>query len=92
MLTATGWRLAPAFDVNPSPDKAEHVLNIDATDNQPQLETVLATAGFYGLTPGLAKQILEEVLEVTSRWRETARQTGITNADIELTAQAFVRP
>lgn len=89
VLTATGWRLAPAFDVNPSPDKSDHVLNIDASDNRPVLATVLATAGFYGLTPSLAKQIMDEVLEVTSRWREFTRQTGIAKAEVELTAPAF---
>jgi serine/threonine-protein kinase HipA len=91
VLTAPGWRLAPAFDVNPSPDKADHVLNIDATDHLPQMETVLATAGFYGLTASLAQQIVDEVMEVTTQWRELASHTGIAKADIELTASAFIR-
>ena len=29
ILGKKGWRLSPAFDVNPSIDKATHVLNID---------------------------------------------------------------
>ncbi|WZB63171.1 HipA domain-containing protein [Achromobacter xylosoxidans] len=33
VLGKTGWCLAPAFDVNPNIDKAEHVLNIDDVDN-----------------------------------------------------------
>jgi len=37
VLCKTGWRLAPAFDVNPNIDKAEHVLNIDDMDNRPSL-------------------------------------------------------
>ncbi len=48
VLGATGWRLAPAFDVNPNIDKAEHVLNIDDADNRPSLQTVLTTAAFTG--------------------------------------------
>ncbi len=91
VLAATGGRLAPAFDVNPSPDKADHVLNIDATDHLPQMETVLGTAGFYGLTASLGQQVVDEVIEVTSRWRELASDTGIAKADIELTARAFIR-
>jgi serine/threonine-protein kinase HipA len=50
VLSSTGWRLAPAFDVNPNIDKAEHVLNIDDMDNRPDLQTALSTAAFYGLT------------------------------------------
>jgi len=46
ILGAAGWRLAPAFDVNPNIDKAEHVLNIDDADNRPSLATVLSTAAF----------------------------------------------
>jgi serine/threonine-protein kinase HipA len=89
VLASTGWRLAPAFDVNPNIDKSEHVLNIDDTDNRPSLNTVLSTAEFYGLTSVQAKQTIDEVLEVTSNWRETARKVGIPKADIELTASAF---
>ncbi len=89
VLASTGWRLAPAFDVNPNIDKSEHVLNIDDTDNRPSLNTVLSTAEFYGLTSVQAKQTIDEVLEVTSNWRETAKKVGIPKADIELTASAF---
>lgn len=89
VLASTGWRLAPAFDVNPNIDKSEHVLNIDDTDNRPSLNTVLSTAEFYGLTSVQAKQTIDEVLEATSNWRETARKVGIPKADIELTASAF---
>ena len=53
VLGKTGWRLAPAFDVNPNIDKAEHVLNIDDVDNRPNLQMVLGTAAFYGLGDGL---------------------------------------
>ena len=92
VLASTGWRLAPAFDVNPNIDKSEHVLNIDDTDNRPSLNTVLSTAEFYGLTSVQAKQTIDEVLEATSNWRETARKVGIPKADIELTASAFTPP
>lgn len=33
ILGKRGWRLSPAFDVNPSIDKATHVLSIDAVVN-----------------------------------------------------------
>ena len=38
LLGQTGWRLAPAFDVNPNVDKADHVLNIDDTDTAQALQ------------------------------------------------------
>jgi serine/threonine-protein kinase HipA len=89
ILGKTGWRLAPAFDVNPNSDKAEHVLNIDDSDNRPGLDTVLDTAVFYGLSDEQAKQIVEEVATVVDDWQETAHRGRISSADVALMAAAF---
>lgn len=89
LLTKTGWRLAPAFDVNPNIDKADHVLNIDDSDNRPGLETVLETAAFYDVSDVAAHAIVDEVVTVVSGWRESARRAHISRADIELMAGAF---
>jgi len=89
ILGETGWRLAPAFDVNPNIDKAAHVLNLDDADNRPSLQTVLDTAPFYALAPNRARQIVEEVAKAVDAWQGTARRARIANADIELMAGAF---
>jgi serine/threonine-protein kinase HipA len=47
LLTPTGWRLAPAFDLNPNTERADHVLNIDESDNRPSLATVIETSEWY---------------------------------------------
>jgi serine/threonine-protein kinase HipA len=82
ILGAGGWRLAPAFDINPSIDKAEHVLNIDDADNRPSLATALATAPFYRLSLARAREIVDTVADVVSGWEATARRAGIARADI----------
>lgn len=89
ILGKRGWRLSPAFDVNPSIDKATHVLNIDDVDNRPSLENVLATAAFYRLTPKRAKELIDEVVNVVTDWKAVARRARISAADIELSASAF---
>jgi len=89
ILGKTGWRLAPAFDVNPNIDKSEHVLNIDDMDNRPDLETVLGTSVFYGLNDSKARQIVQEAMEAVDSWREMAHKMRIARADIELMAGAF---
>ena len=89
VLGANGWKLAPAFDVNPNIDKAEHVLNIDDADSRPSLQTVLSTAPFYGLSADRAKQVVEEVASAVDSWRDAARKAGIAAADVELTTGAF---
>ena len=89
VLGKSGWRLAPAFDVNANIDKAEHVLNIDDADNRPSLETVCATAAFYGLTDDQAHHILREVVAAVENWQGAANKISIASADIDLTAGAF---
>lgn len=89
ILGKTGWRLAPAFDVNPNIDKAEHVLNIDDVDNRPSLDAALATAMFYGLTNARALAVVDEIADAVSGWQDEAHRRGIAAADIELTRTAF---
>ncbi len=89
VLGETGWRLAPAFDINPSIDKAEHVLNLDDTDHRPSLETVLDTAVFYGLGHDEARQVVEEVVAAVDGWQDAAHKAGISVADINLATGAF---
>ena len=89
ILEQKGWRLSPAFDINPNIDKGEHVLNIDEVDNRPSLDLVLATADFYRVDQTRARAIVDEVVAAVDAWRTVASQTGISRADIELTASAF---
>lgn len=89
ILTVTGWRLAPAFDLNPNVDKAEHVLNLDETDNRPSLATVIETSEWYDLSKDCGAAIVADIVEETRHWRKAAQSAGIARADIELMAAAF---
>jgi serine/threonine-protein kinase HipA len=84
-----GWRLAPAFDMNPSIDKREHVLTIDGLIADPDIESAVATAGFYGIGDGRANEIVDKSRAIVSNWKERASELGIAAGDIELTASAF---
>src|SRR5262249_10553640 len=50
ILNVSGWRLAPAFDLNPNIDCDHHVLNLDESDNRPALATVIETSEWYALS------------------------------------------
>ena len=91
VLSASGWQLSPAFDINPNIDKAEHVLNIDDCDNRPSMDTVLTTADMYELTPSKAEQIIEDVIDVVKDWRLVAKKVGVSKAEIELMQSAFLQ-
>ncbi|MGH8318532.1 MAG: type II toxin-antitoxin system HipA family toxin [Steroidobacteraceae bacterium] len=89
LLTPTGWRLSPAFDLNPNTERADHVLNIDESDNRPSLAAVIETSEWYVGSKDRGRVIVTEILHETRRWRQAARALNIARADIELTATAF---
>jgi serine/threonine-protein kinase HipA len=89
LLEEGGWRLSPAFDLNPDINKVDHVLNIDANDNTPSIANALSTAPYYGLSNQEAQLIAQEVLMVVADWRQWAQKQGLSRGDIELTASAF---
>lgn len=76
--------------MNATNDKEDHVLNIDATDNRPNLNTVFQTAPYYGLTSDEAQEIIRQVMQATANWQEEAKGVGISRADIVGLAGAFV--
>ena len=76
-----GWHLAPAFDMNPSFRKDEHVLSLDLYNRQPDLEVVLATADYYRLELGRARKIVNDVCKVVGGWKARARKLGLTSQE-----------
>ncbi len=87
-----GWRLAPAYDLNPVPVDVKprvHALALDEFDGTASLETALAVAPWFGMTERAARAVMAEVGRAVSRWREAAALHGLTPADVERMASAF---
>lgn len=78
MRTPAGWRLAPAFDLNPSFKSDEHVLSLDLDNRLPDLGSVLETAAYYRLNTDRALEIVENVCKVTGGWLPAARRIGLS--------------
>lgn len=76
-----GWRLAPAFDMNPSFKKDEHVLSLDLYNRQPDLEIVLSTADYYRLEAGRAMKIVADICMVVGEWKAGARKLGLNTLE-----------
>jgi serine/threonine-protein kinase HipA len=87
-----GWRLAPAFDVNPSTRLLEHSLAIDASNRSPDLDLVRETAPYYRLSAAQAGEIAEEVATVVGDWRAEARRIGLSGEAIDRLAPSFSSP
>ena len=87
-----GWRLAPAYDLNPVPsDLGPRVLStaIDADDPTASIDLAFSVAEYFGITPISARRIAGEVRKAVSQWRIVARQAGIKKEDQDRVASAF---
>lgn len=84
-----GWRLSPAFDVNPNPHGVGLTLGIDAYDNRLDLELPRTVAHWFKLTLSDADDILKRVVTVVASWRKYAEKVGLVKMELESMAPAF---
>jgi len=87
-----GWRLAPAYDLNPVPTEFKpRVLTtaIDLDDGTASLDLALSVADYFELTDDEARAIAAEVGQAVSSWRAEAGSLGLTKAEIDRMASAF---
>jgi Uncharacterized protein related to capsule biosynthesis enzymes len=87
---AGGWRLSPAYDLNPMPDLVDHELAIGIDSHAPRVEVAVAeTAPFCRLKVGQAEQVVDEVRSALVGWHDIARMTGLPDDEIDLVSTAF---
>jgi serine/threonine-protein kinase HipA len=87
-----GWRLSPAYDLNPVPtDIKPRILAtaINEDDNTASLALALEVAGYFELDAARARKIAAEVGNVVARWRDEAARHGLGKAEIYRMMSAF---
>jgi serine/threonine-protein kinase HipA len=87
-----GWRLSPAYDLNPVPtDIKPRILAtaINEDDSTASLALAMEVAGYFDLDAGKVREIAAQVGEATSKWRDEASRHGLSRAEIERVASAF---
>ena len=89
VLTNQGWRLSPAYDMNPNEMGNGLTLNISENSNELDISVVMNTASYYQIKLDTSNKILEEMLQEITNWRAIAKKFGISNSEIELTKRAF---
>ena len=90
---ASGWRRAPAYDLNPVPaDVSGRMLSTTiGLDEDPTASLALAreVAGEFGLKPKAAEAVIADVGRVVASWRDEAARVGLGAAACERMASAF---
>jgi serine/threonine-protein kinase HipA len=87
------WRLAPAFDINPFPDKDRESKTWLSEQDGPitDVQMLLARAAYFALDTDQALATLAEVHAVVSDWRQLALspEVGLRPAELDDFAPAF---
>lgn len=92
LRTTQGWRLSPAFDLNPSP-RAGSILSrpISDTDDRRNrdIRKLAEVARTFGLSRPDGVDIIHEVASRVASWRDAAERLGIPEGEQEAMSAAF---
>jgi serine/threonine-protein kinase HipA len=89
ILDKTGWRLSPAYDINPSIDKYGLAMNIDLHNNALDFDLARSMGEYFRLTVPQMEEIIDEVKSAVSNWKNIAREIGISRTEQEMMTSAF---
>jgi serine/threonine-protein kinase HipA len=89
------WQLAPAFDLNPFPEKDSESKTWLSEDTGPitSIQQLISQAGRFELSESQAKAILAEVISAVKQWKEVAvsDDVGMQAAELAAFKPAFER-
>ena len=88
LLTAKGWTLSPAYDMNPTQNDHQSLL-INSKTNKSDLSILLNSCEEYMLAPEVAKGIINEVVTAVKGWRVLANKLGISKREMDLFEGVF---
>lgn len=88
LLTAKGWTLSPAYDLNPTSDMHQSLL-INKVSNEASLEQLLSSCEEYMLSMDIATRIITEVSQTVSHWQAVANRLHIPSSERSLFEQRF---
>lgn len=89
LLSEAGWRLSPAYDINPNPAGYGLSLNIASNDNSLNFEAALKVIPLFRLSQSDAREILQQISDVVSQWRTFAAESGLARTEILEMETAF---
>ena len=85
------WRLSPAFDINPSPERVRELKTWISEDAGPDMtiDALMSVIAYFRITKALAKEILSEVVHAVDGWRAAGLGIGMSEGELEPFVDAF---
>jgi serine/threonine-protein kinase HipA len=84
-----GWRLAPAFDINPVPVSDGLKLNVSEADNAMDLDLARSVAPYFRVARKAADEIVARLRGAVRQWPKIATRLRIPAREQESMASAF---
>ena len=87
-----GWRLSPAYDLNPNNEPFErraHALAFLPGESKPSLDLCKEMAAFFNLNKQQVEHGLKRIGNALAQWRGIAKRNGLTEGEIKRQATAF---
>lgn len=91
LLTGSGWRLSPAYDINPIEKGAGLSLNISEDDNSLDFELCMEVVDYFRWEEDEANDFINQTKNVVGQWKKKATQMGISNSEQIMMETAFER-
>ena len=89
LVPGRGWRLSPAYDMNPVPDAHGLKLNVTEADNALDLDLARSVAHLFRINTTNSEEIIARHRSYVSQWRTLAQRLGISVAEQERMVSAF---
>lgn len=85
------WRLSPAYDINPAPEKQRVLKTWISEDTGPEASIghAMRAAKYFRLDREQARAVLAEVSSAVGQWRAVAKSVGMTAAEVDQFEEAF---
>ena len=85
------WRLSPAFDINPSPERVRELKTWISEGAGPEMtiDALMSVIAYFRITNARAREILSDVVHAVDDWRKTGQSIGMSDEELEPFVDAF---
>src|SRR5262249_16632309 len=85
------WRLAPAFDLNPFPERQRELKTWVSEEAGPEatIDALMSVTPYFRIMKPKAKEILGKVEAAVAQWRKQGHALGLTDVELDQFVDAF---
>ncbi len=89
LLTKNGWKLSPAFDINPNENGVGLSLNISEDDNSLDFDLCMSVTGYFRWQKKEADHFINQTKKIVGQWKKRADHLNISRSEQSIMESAF---